>query len=270
MEQAATRLHFATVDLATGPTLHYADQGELGGEAIVFLHGWPDSWFSFSRVLPLFGERYHAYVLDQRGFGDSGRPDCCYAIDDFAADVPAFLDAVGLERATIVGHSFGTFVARRTAEVHPERVERLVLIGSAVTTTNEVMLEVQASLQHLRDPVPVEFAREFQSSTAHVPLPERFFERIVAESLKLPARLWREVFEGLLAFNDEDQLSRITAPTLIMWGDRDGLFSREEQDRLAAAIPDTELSVYRDTGHCPNWERPDNVAADLDRFMREK
>ena len=56
----------------------------------------------------------------------------------------------------------------------------------------------------LQDPVPMEFARDFQASTAYLPLPESFFERIVAESLKLPARLWREVFDGLLAYEDAD------------------------------------------------------------------
>jgi pimeloyl-ACP methyl ester carboxylesterase len=49
--------------------------------------------------------RYHAYALDQRGHGDSERPDCCYAVEDFAGDVVAFLDAVGIERASLVGHS---------------------------------------------------------------------------------------------------------------------------------------------------------------------
>ena len=181
----------------------------------------------------------------------------------------AFLDAVGIERATVVGHSLGSFIARRVAETHPERVARLVLIGSAVTAANQVLLEVLASLRTLEDPVPTQFAREFQSSTAYLPLPEAFFEQLVAEGLKLPARLWREVLDGVIAFDDAADLGRITAPTLLIWGERDALFPREEQDRLVAAIPTIRLAVYPETGHCPNWERPERVAADLDGFMRE-
>ena len=181
----------------------------------------------------------------------------------------AFLDAVGIERATVVGHSLGSFIARRVAETHPERVARLVLIGSAVAAANQVLLEVQASLQTLEDPVPAQFAREFQSSTAYLPLPEAFFEQIVAEGLRLPARLWREVLDGVIAFDDAADLGRILAPTLLIWGEQDALFSREEQDRLAAAVPTIRLAVYPETGHCPNWERPERVAADLDGFMRE-
>jgi non-heme chloroperoxidase len=264
-----TSLRLATVPLSTGPRLHYAEQGDADGEPVVFLHGWPDSWFSFSRVVSLLPRRLHAFVLDQRGFGDSERPDGGYAIDDFATDAVAFLDAVSIDRASIVGHSFGSFVTRQVAITHPERIARMVLIGTGVSAANPVTREVQAAMLDLKDPVPVEFAREFQASTAYAPLPESFFERIVAESLKLPARLWREVFDGLLAYDDTGQLARITTSTLLMWGERDALFPTEDQDRLVGAIRGAKLRIYRETGHCPNWERPEQVAAHLQEFFQQ-
>jgi non-heme chloroperoxidase len=98
MQQEVPRVRFATARLASGPEVHYAEQGDPDGEAIVFVHGWPDSWFSFSRVLALLPARYYAFASDQRGFGDSERPACCYTIDDLSADVVAFLDAAGIER----------------------------------------------------------------------------------------------------------------------------------------------------------------------------
>jgi pimeloyl-ACP methyl ester carboxylesterase len=119
----------------------------------------------------------------------------------------------------------------------------------------------------LPDPVPIDFAREFQASTVYAPLPADFFDGIVAESRKLPARLWREVFDGLLAFDDRADLGRIVAPTLIVWGEHDGLFSREDQRRLAAAIPGAQMRMYAEAGHCPNWEIPHQLAADLDAFI---
>lgn len=260
-------MRFAATRLATGPQIHYAEHGDPGGEAVVFLHGWPDSWFSFSRVVPRMRQQYCCFVLDQRGFGDSERPAHGYGIHDLAADAVAFLDSVSAERATIVGHSLGSFIARQVALAHPDRVSRLVLIGSAWSPANPVMREVAASIRDLADPIPIEFVREFQASTAYKPLPEPFFDRLVAESLKLPARLWREVFDGLMSYQDLDDLTRITAPTLLLWGDRDALFSREDQDRLLAAIRGAKLRVYPETGHCPNWESPEQLAADLDAFI---
>jgi len=177
MQHAVPPLRFATTRLATGPLVHHTEQGEVGREAIVLLPAYADSWFSHSRLLPLLSARYHAYAVDQRGHGDSERPACCYSVEDFAADAVAFLDAVGEERATLVGHSGSCFVARRVAVTHPGRVAGLVLIGSPVSLLgNHGVLEFQAAVHALPDPVPVDFVRDFQAAAAHVPLPEAFLE----------------------------------------------------------------------------------------------
>jgi non-heme chloroperoxidase len=175
-------------------------------------------------------------VPDQRGFGESDRLDGGDGIEEFADDVVAFLDAVSIERATIVGHSFGSFVTRRVAITNPQRVDRIVLIGTGVSAVSPVMREVQADMASLEDPVPVEFARSFQAGTAYAPLADAFFERLIVESMKLPARLWRKIFDGVLAYDDAEQLTRIRAPTLLLWGERDVLFSRTDQDRLVDSI----------------------------------
>jgi pimeloyl-ACP methyl ester carboxylesterase len=181
------------------------------------------------------------------------------------------MDALSIRGATLVGHSMGSFVARQVAIAHPERVDRLVLIDSGWSTRdNAVLPEVEQSLRELSDPVPLEFAREFQASTIHKPIPEDFFEGLLAESLKLPARLWTEVFQGIMAYDDRADLGRITAPTLLLWGEHDGLFPREDQERLVKAIPRATLKIYPDLGHCPNWEAPEQVAADLTAFVRSR
>ena len=260
-------MRFATARLATGPKLHYAENGDADGPATIFLHGWPDSWFSWSRVLPLLPPGFRALAMDQRGFGESERPVSGCSIEDFATDAVAFLDALSIERANVVGHSFGSFVARRVAIAYPDRVKRLALIGTAVSARNAVTQEVETVVRDLADPVPIEFAREFQAGTAYLPLPEPFFERIVTESLKMPAPQWRLAFAAVLAYADAASVASIAADTMLLWGDRDALFPREDQDRLAAAIPRARLTVYAETGHCPNWECPERVAADLGAFL---
>jgi non-heme chloroperoxidase len=263
-------LRFDTAQLTNGPRLHYAEHGDATGSPVVFLHGWPDSWFSFSRVLALLPRDLHAFVLDQRGFGDSDRPAAGYRVDDFAADVVKFLDAVSVRRVHLVGHSFGSFVARQVAVTYPNRVASLVLIGTGWTASNPITRDVQAAMRDIPDPIPREFARDFQASTAYVPLPESFFTRIVDESMKLPARLWREVFDHLLAHDHVGPLARIAAPTLLLWGDRDALFPREDQNRVMATIPAAEIVIYPETGHCPNWECPERVATDVTAFLTRR
>jgi pimeloyl-ACP methyl ester carboxylesterase len=221
-------------------------------------------------MLGLLPQRYRAVALDLRGFGRSDRPDAGYAIDDFAGDVLATLDALGVGGATLVGHSMGTFVARRAAQLAPDRVANLVLIGSAADPVNDVTREVAALLTELPDPVPLAFAREFQASTVHVRLPDAFFDGIVAESATAPAHVWRRTFASVMAFGDTADLARITAPTLLVWGSHDGLFDRAEQDRLVTAIPNARLIVYPDAGHCPNWERPERLVTDMVAFLEER
>jgi non-heme chloroperoxidase len=268
MQHADRRPRFATTRLATGPQVHYAEQGDPGGQTILFLPAYADSWFSYSRVLPLLPARDHAYALDQRGHGDSERPACCYTVDDLAADAVAFLDATGIERATLVGHSGSCLTARRVAVTDPDRVAGLVLIGAPLSLATPAVLAFQASVHALQDPVAAQFVREFQAGAVHVPLPEGFLEGLVAESRKLPARVWTRALDGLVAFDDAADLGRITAPTLLIWGDQDAVVSRQDQQRLKDAIPNTRLEVYPETGHSPHWERPERVAADLDAFIR--
>jgi non-heme chloroperoxidase len=266
--QLATRV--ASVRLATGVRLRFQDWGAPTAPPVVFLHGYTDSSFSYSRLLPhLSPERHHAYALDQRGHGDSDRPDQGYAVDDFAADVVAFLDALRIERASLVGHSLGSVIARRVAETHPHRVERLVLIGAVPTPVNAGIQDFLEVVRSLPEPVPADFVHDFQVSTLHVPVPESFLAQVVAESLKVPARVWREVLERLAEADDSHELAGLRTPTLLLWGDRDAYFPRQEQDHLAAAMPNARLTVYPETGHSPHWERPEQVARDLGTFLTE-
>jgi non-heme chloroperoxidase len=257
--------------LSTGPRLLYAERGNPTGEAIVFLHGYSDSWFSYSRVLPLLSPSYHAFALTQRGHGDSDKPECCYTPKDFAADVDAFMDAVGIEEATLVGASTGALFAQRVALSYPRRVSRLVLVGPQ-TPANESVMGLVEEVRALEDPVPPEFVREFQESTVYQPVPQEFLDTVVSESLKLPARVWRDYLEEAVLSIDHDYvlpLREIDVPTLILWGEQDPLFPREEQERLAAAIPGATLKVYPETGHAVHWDRPEWVVRDLEEFMKD-
>jgi pimeloyl-ACP methyl ester carboxylesterase len=270
MNHRALLLRFAYVTLTTGLRLHYAVQGHSNGHPIILLHGYTDSWFSFSRVLPRLPTSYRVYALDQRGHGDSDRPANGYGMRHLAADVLAFMDAMELAQASVVGHSMGSLVALELALAAPDRVARLVLAGSGTTLRNDGIFGLQQAVDAIEDPVPATFAREFQLSTIHHPVPDDFLATAVGESLKLPASVWRQALAGQLAVNYTHQLGRIQTPTLILRGERDTVFTSAAQDALATGLAATAVSkVYPQTGHALHWERPAEFVTDLQDFISE-
>ena len=266
---APSDVQFASVQLKTGVRLRYAYKGDPSGTPVIMLHGFTDSWFSFSRVLPLLDNKYRVYSLDQRGHGESDRPMSGYAMEQFAGDVLAFMDAMNIKQATIVGHCLGSFVAQHVATNAPDRVSKLVLVASGTTLRNDTVRELQREIATLKDtsPVPEAFARAFQSSTIYSPLPADFVQAVVNESVKVPVHVWRGVVAELLAPESEAQLQKVKTPTLIVWGDKESLFPRSEQDRLVSVLRNSVFKVYPDTGHALHWERPERFAKDLQEFI---
>lgn len=268
-DAARANVRFGSVTLDTGLRLNYAETGSPGGDPVILLHGVTDSWYSFSRLLPLLPAPLHVYALDQRGHGDSDRPQSSYAPRDLALDVVAFMKAKGIARAAVVGHSMGSYVAHQVAAVAPARIARLVLIGSSTTprTIND-FAALDEQMQALTDLIPVTFIREFQESTVHAAVPSAFMDRVIAESGKVPARVWRAAFAGMRATDAPTELSQHRIPTLILWGDRDAFMPRDEQDALIAQHGTAELRIYSETGHAPHWERPEEVARDIAEFLQ--
>jgi pimeloyl-ACP methyl ester carboxylesterase len=262
-----------SIALRTDVTLQYADQGRRLGIPVVFLHGVTDSWRAFEPVLARLPAAVRALAITQRGHGDSGKPEHGYRYNDLSEDLHAFMDALDLPQAVIVGHSMGSLVAQRFAIDCPERVAGLVLMGAfrTVRGSREVQQFWDSELSALEDPVPEALVRNFQVSTLARDVPPEFLDAVVHESLKVPARVWRALFRTFLETPDfSDGLSRVTAPALIAWGDRDAYASRADQDALRAALPAARCIVYAGGGHAFHWEEPGRFAGDLMAFVYER
>lgn len=257
------------VTLATGLTLPYVEQGDPAGVPLILLHGYTDSWRSFAGLLKHLPATFRTIALTQRGHGDAGRPRQGYHPRDFATDLAAFMDATGIDSAVLVGHSMGSQIAQRFAVEHGGRVRGLVLIGAfASLSDNPAVRELwNSTVAAMANPVEPAFVRAFQASTLARPVAMAFLSMVVAESLKLPARIWREALAGQMQEDVAPELGRIAAPALVIWGDRDALLpERREQEMLAASIRDARLAVYPGAGHAVHWEEPALVAADIAAF----
>ena len=238
------------------------------GIPVLLLHGATDSWRSFERVLPHLPDSIRAIAVTQRGHGDSSRPEGGYRTSDFAADLVALMDELDLETAVIAGHCMGGSVAQRFALDYTERTQGLVLAGTFPTMRgNRDVQELWNSyVSTMTDPVDRCFVVRFQEGTLAQSVPERFFETVIQESLKVPARVWRAVFAGLLQEDFSSELMKLKLPTLIVWGDRDAICLRRDQAVLARNIPTSRLVVYSETGHALHWEEPEHFADDLVEF----
>jgi non-heme chloroperoxidase len=253
-----------SVQIKNGIRLSYREQGPQDGTPVLFLHGLTDSSFSFSRVLPLLGPSIRAIVPDQRGHGDSEKPQSGYTMDHLAADALALLDALLIPSAIVVGHSMGSFVAQQMAVSAPCRVASLVLVGSGSSHTDAIHSLLNATAD-LTDPVPEEFCREFQMSTIWRPLPADFITAVVDESRRVPARAWTGCLDGMLRHSPV--LERISCPTVLLWGDRDSVFCRAEQEELRCRIPGAELRIASGVGHAYHWEAPGEFVTELGSLL---
>jgi non-heme chloroperoxidase len=257
-----------SIELPTGVRLEYAEQGDPGGVPVLLLHGVTDSRRSWEPVLPHLPASIRAIALSQRGHGDSEqRRDAGYRIEHMADDAAALIDALDLGPTIVAGHSMGGWVAQLLAIEHPGRVRGVMLEGTFGTARNSPEVEPFLREVAAMPEVDVEFAREFQQSTIANPLPPGLMDMVVAESMKLPAWLWRELFGGFLEIDLLPRLGSIEAPTLLVWGDRDEFITRADQDRLLAALPNSLLEVYEGIGHAVHWEVPQRFAAELVAFV---
>ena len=252
--------------MPTGVSLPYLSSGPTSGTPVVLLHAWGESAGVFDRVVPLLPSTVRALAMDQRGHGEADKPPSGYSLEEYAEDVVAFLDALGLSSAVLAGSSSGGYVAQQVAVTHPSRVAGLVLVGAPLSLRGRPPFAEE--VDRLTDPLDAAWVRE---SLAWFPrfheVPDWYIDARVDDGLRMPVRVWREAFYGLTDARPPTETGTITAPTLVVWGGRDELLTRDHAEGLVAAIPDSRLVVYDDTGHLVLWEQPERVAADLATFV---
>ena len=258
-----------TVKLSKQIKLQYVEQGNPQGVPLILLHGYADSWHSFELVLSYLPKSLHVFTLTQRGHGDASRPVTGYSLNDFSMDLAAFMDKLEIEAAVITGGSSGGIIARCFAIEHPNRTLGLILGGSPLTLKDKpsVLALWDSTISMLKDPIDPNFVQEFVKGTLVQNVPKEFLEIIVKENLKVPARVWKATLKGLLEDDCLEDLNEIKSPTLILWGDKDDIIPRREQETLLKRIPNSRFLVYPNAGHALYWEEPARFASDIVAFI---
>ncbi len=256
------------IQLSTGVQLDYAERGNNEGDPVIFLHGITDSWQSFAAVMPYLPASIHAYALSVRGHGNSDKPSTGYTPVQFARDIDAFMNALNIKSAVIVGHSMGGSIAQRFVLDFPQRAKALVLIGSFASFRDKPEIaDLNKLMSELKDPVDPAFIAEFQKSTLAKEIPAANFNTYVSESAKVPARVWVSAMTNLMSAEYSSEYKYIMVPTLIIWGDKDMIVPEADQDKLTTGIRNSRLLIYPNTGHAVHWEEPMQFANDLVSFI---
>ena len=257
------------------PVMHF-DAG--AGPAIVLIHGLGANLTHFEHVAPpLVAAGYRVCGLDMPGFGHSGKPRRTYSIRWLAGAVTALMDHLGIERATLAGHSLGGLVAADAALHETPRVERLVLISSAGLF--QMPLPFQWVARTIMRPGLVAPALE---RNARRLLEKRVFEernekveRFIEQSVTRPdsrfvrdlARVMWSLRKDLTSYHLFDEVKRLTMPTLVIYGGRDRLLPTKAVPTWAGKLPAGQLEVIERCGHMPIIEKPEQVVARMTSFL---
>jgi pimeloyl-ACP methyl ester carboxylesterase len=258
---------FSTVD---GVRIHFQEAGAENAPPLILIHGFISSNLVWSDVLlPLAATGFRVIAPDLPGYGYSDKPgDGEYTIESQACAVIGLMDRLEIEKATIVGASYGGAVAASMALDYPERVERLVLVGTVSNDEPKKKLLLRISrLSVVGDIVTPLFLGSRWILRKRI---EEMYRRIgqPVDEHKLAARhhllATSNVHRAMIrtarrwsANRIQSEASRIRQPTLIVWGDSDTHIPLAEGFRLSNAIRDSRLIVFRNCGHLPPTEYPE-------------
>jgi len=256
----------------SGLQVHYRDEG--AGPPLVLLHGTGASlhtWDGWARAL---SGRYRVIRMDLPGFGLTG-PARDYRIDSYVEFVEAFRKKLGLDDFALAGNSLGGLIAWRYAVAHPAQANALVLLDPAGYPIERPALVFRLArvpgiswLFTKLDPGPLteKTLRDAYGDPSKITpgLVERYRELALREGN-------RQAFVARSAVrekNRSDDIAKVRAPTLILWGSLDRLIPVAHAERFHRAIAGSSVIVYPGVGHVPMEEIPDRSAADASRFLQ--
>jgi pimeloyl-ACP methyl ester carboxylesterase len=243
------------------------DQKGSGDPALVFLHYWGGSSRTWKYVTAALSKSYRTVAIDHRGWGESDSPAAGYSIADHADDAAGVIDALGLRRYVVVGHSMGGKVAQSLASRQPKGLVGLVLVGSSMPTPLVIPAELRARMRaaySTRENVETSIDEVLTAK----PLNSVDREQVIADSLRgAPAA--KEAWPASSSQEDiSGAVSAISVPTWVIAAELDRVDSVETtKSELLSRIPGAALRIVPGTGHLSPLESPSDVVGLIEQFV---
>jgi pimeloyl-ACP methyl ester carboxylesterase len=274
-----------------GVELHAVTAGPEDGPLALLLHGFPECWYSWRHQIPVLVEAgYRVVVPDQRGYNLSDKPAGidAYRIDCLTADILALIRALGRDRATIIGHDWGGFVAWRLSMDHPEAVERLVVMNAPHPVAFAKALRSDWS-QRLRSWYMFVFQLPwfpetllglwprtsarlfFQGTAVRREAFSDFDLKVMAAALAQPHALRSMIdwYRATFRTRPVRRVRPIEASTLLIWAENDVALGKPLTYGLEKWVPDLEIHYVPHCGHWVQNEAPQEVNECLKVFLQE-
>jgi pimeloyl-ACP methyl ester carboxylesterase len=257
---------------ANGIELHYEVHGS--GEPLVLIGGLGADTFLWFRQIPELCKYFQVIAFDNRGAGESDKPEEPYTIPMFAADTAGLLTALGIRPAHVVGASLGGLIAQEFALTYPAMVNRLVLVSTTFGGPHQIPTPKEtltAMLNRTGDP-ETDIRNNFKLFTsqewqrAHPEIVDQYVQWRVAHP-QPPAAYQRQAL-AVAPFNAEERVSKIAAPTLVAHGADDRVVPVENARLLAGKIPHSQLMIFPGGGHAFTIEMSDEFNAAVVKFLQ--
>jgi pimeloyl-ACP methyl ester carboxylesterase len=248
--------------------VHYEALGR--GRPVIFLHGWMGSWRYWFPTMERVSEHFRTYSFDFWGFGESRHQSGTESIASYSNQVLQFVNALGIERPILVGHSMGGMVALKTAIQNPRRIARVAAVGAPIVGTSLSWLLKLTEQRMLAD------------AFARMPAFRRFMFRqflgvkddpalgeILDDSVKSSSSTLHRTVGSMLRTDLRKDLPNLITPTLIVHGGRDNIVAPHQAD-LFGNVSSAEVVVMPESHHFPFLEEADLFNDVLLRFLKQE
>ncbi|ARE40626.1 Beta-ketoadipate enol-lactone hydrolase [Rhodovulum sp. P5] len=243
-----------------------ADVGDTGGRSeerpLVLVHGYLGGAGQWADLRQAFSNRFRVVTIDLPGFSDAAHRPAPATIGGFADDVIAQLDALGIDRFCLLGHSMGGMIVQEMAHKIPSRVDRLVLYGTGPLGRMPDRFEtLEVSLERLDCEGVAATARRIAATWFVKGEDHPGFQIVNRIGAMASAAAAQSSLQAMADWDGRPNLSSLTMPSLVVWGDRDKSYRWPQVETLWSGLPDASLAVVPGASHAVHLEKPDIFTA---------
>lgn len=251
--------------------VHYEVYGR--GRPVILLHGWLGSWGLWQETMGYLGQYYRTYALDFWGFGESGKKRETYAVQDFVSLVDQFMNQLGIGRAPLVGHSMGGTVSLSVAIQYPERVSKVVVVGSPITGSS-LALPLKAAGYRLTAFMLFNMMGLFRfavrAASPFICRDPRFPDMMDRDLSRTTVQSFLRSIASLRRTDLRPMLNNIKIPVMGMYGDKDNIVHPLQWKPLSAGVSQNKIERFPKAGHFIMMDDPEPFMQKLKLFLDEE